>query len=507
MIGDNSRADSTSAAAPPRMLWLLVFLAVAGTLAYRGVPLATATGVLGVTVLLYGWLGDSAGHFLLLLLAWALVFVPLNTAALRQEWFSRPLLDRWLAATAGQPTDLPAVGPAAVLLDGELPSLAPAAEITAPDASLRAEALAAALLQRLRTPLTPAQGEPLQAEVGGLLEAMTALQAQAPRLLAHEQPDSGELARAALAWPLAEACARLRGLAPDANLHWAAADPAARIAERLDAAHSGSRVLHAAAALPSPAARLLAFDAALWPLFGRLLGSLVRSLIDAIPTALPASADDGEEMGRDGCALAANRVATLVRLRVILRLAGRVPAAYDHALARAVLALLAMQATQSAAHGSVARPLREQLLRSQRHRLELALAAALREWPQPALRHLLRALVLPLPLARPPTEAEGRAAGTVLLREPAVRARLAAGLPEAAALQALETRIEALRGVDPALRRLQRAQFEPPPADEAARVNAAERLGLLSAEEAATLYDALAFAAGIDTSIAKDARA
>ena len=223
------------------MLWLLVFLAVAGTLAYRAVPLATATGVLGVTVLLYGWLGDSAGRFLLLLLAWGLLFVPLNTAALRQEWFSRPLLDRWLGAGAGTPVALPAAGPAAVLLDGELPTLPAAAEITAPDAGLRAEALAAALLRRLRAPLAPAQGEPLQAEAAGLMEAMTALQMQAPRLLIHEQPDSGELARAALAWPLAEACARLRGQAADADLHWAAADPAARIAERFDAAHAGSR--------------------------------------------------------------------------------------------------------------------------------------------------------------------------------------------------------------------------------------------------------------------------
>lgn len=489
------------------MLWLLVFLAVAGTLAYRAVPLATATGVLGVTVLLYGWLGESAGRFLLLLLAWGLAFVPLNTAALRQEWFSRPLLDRWLATTAGRPMELPTAGPAALLLDGELPSLAPAAEITAPDAGLRAEALAAALLQRLRQPLRPAQGEPLQAEIGGLLKAATALQAQAPRLLAHEQPDSGELARAALAWPLAEACARLRGQAPEAALHWAATDPAAPLAQRLDAAHAGSRALHAAAALPSPAERLLAFDAALWPLFGQLLGSLVRSLVDALPARLPASADDGDEPGRDWCALAATQVATLVRLRVLLRLAGNLPPAYDLALARALLALLTMQAVQSAAHGSADRPLREHLLRGQRHRLEQALASALREWPQPALRHVLGVLVLPLPLARPPTHAEGRAAGTVLLREPALRARLAAGLPSADALQQLDARIEALRALDPALRRLQRAQFEPTPADDTARVASAERLGLLSAEEAATLQEALAFAAGIDTSVAKDARA
>lgn len=487
------------------MLWLLVFLAVAGTLAYRAVPLATATGVLGVTVLLYGWLGESAGHFLLLLLAWALVFVPLNTAALRQEWFSRPLLDRWLAAGAGSAVELPAAGPAAALLDGELPSLASAPEVTAPDAGLRAEALTAALLQRLRQPLQPAQGEPLQAEVGSLLEAATALQAQAPRLLIHEQPDSGELARAALAWPLAQACARLRGQAPEAALHWAASDPAVPVAGRLDAAHAGSRALHAAAALPSPAERLLAFDAALWPLFGQLLGSLVRGLVDALPARLPASDDDGQEPGRDACALSATQVATLVRLRVLLRLSGRVPAAYDLALGRAVLALLTLQAVHSAARGSADRPLREYLLRGQRHRLELALAAALREWPQPALRRLFGALVLPLPLARPPTEAEARAAGTVLLREPALRARLAAGLPSAEALQQLDARVEALRLLDPALRRLQRAQFDPAPADDAARVAAAERLGLLSSEEAATLTEALAFAAGIDPSIAKDA--
>ena len=482
------------------MFWLLVFLAVAGTLAYRGSALPTATGVLGVTVLLYGWLGGSAGYFLLLLLGWLLLFVPLNTPALRQEWFTRPLLDHWLAQSPA-PSALPEPGPAAVLLEGQTgPLPPPAVAAETPDADLRAEALAAALLWRLRRPLQAAEPVLAQARVAELLYCGAALVAQAPRLLAQEQPDSGLLARTAQAWPLAEQTAALLGLAPEARLDWAAGAPEAQLAGRLAAAHQPGRALQQAAGLESPAARLIAFDQAFWPLLGRLLSDSVRSLVGGFAALLPASPEDPDRRHAAWLALAGQRVAVLLHLRVLLQLFSRLPDAYEQHLARAVLALLSAQAAL-AWHGEARQPggeraLLESLLRRLLHPLEQELAAALRELRQPIGRRLLRVLLLPLPLARPPTQAEALAGATALLREPALRARLAAGLPAQDALRELDDRLEALRKLEPSLRRLRLARFETAPADDAALLASASRLGLLSEPEVATLSEALAFAAG-----------
>lgn len=482
------------------MFWFLVFLVVAGTLAYRATPLPTATGVLGVTVLTYGWLGDSAGHFLLLLLVWLALFVPLNALALRQEWYSRPLLDRWRERQPPTDVRLPEPGPAAALLEGATAGLPPPAVAAEnPDETLRAEALAAALLHRLHRPLQPAAPCAAQARVAESLYIAAALCTQAPRLLAPEQPDSGQLVRADLAWSLAEQVARLRGKAAEASMDWAASAVDAALAQRLFVAHPGGRALQQAVQLDSPAARLIAFDAAFWQLPGRLLSALVRSFVGSVPAALPASGEDADPRRQQWLALSAQRVAALIALGSLLPVLAPRPAAYDQALARAVMALLAMQAAL-AWHGEARQPggeraLLESLFRGQRHRLELALAAALRELPYPLWRRLLRVVLLPLPLARAPDEAESRAAAETLLREPALRARLMSGLPAQDALQALDARIEALRKLEPSLRRLQLARFESAPADDAARLAAASRLGLLSDEESATLSEALAFAA------------
>ena len=486
------------------MFWFLVFLAVAGTLAYRATPLPTATGVLGVTVLLYGWLGESAGYFLLLLLAWLLLFVPLNATALRQEWFSRPLLERWRELHRDEPVALPDPGPAAALLEGDVGGLPqPAAGAEPVDAALRSEALAAALLQRLRSPLQPAEPEVAQARVAESLYTAAALCAQQPRLLAREQPDSGQLLRATLAWPLAKQAAVLRGLATEASLDWAALDPAPALAARLALAHRPGRALRQAAQLESPAARLVAFDAAFWPLPGRLLSALLRSFIGSFAAALPATGDDAVHARQQRLRLSAQRLAALVGLRNLLPLFTPLPAAYELALARALMSLLAMHAAL-AWHGEAQqaggeRPLLESLLRGQQHALEQSLAAALRELPHPLWRSLLRCVVLPLPLARPATASESRAAAEALLRESSLRARLIDGLPSQDALLALDARIQALHRLEPSLRRLQLARFETPPADDAALLAAASRLGLLSDEESATLSEALAFAASQET--------
>lgn len=482
------------------MFWLLVFLAVAGTLAYRATPLPTATGVLGVTLLLYGWLGDSAGYFLLLLLAYLALFVPLNAVALRQEWFSRPLLERWLARPDTAPSPLDAPGSAAPLLEGAPPPSQPPSVVTGtPDAELRAEALAAALAARLHTPLLPAEPLPAQARVAELLYAAAALAAQAPRLLAHEQPDSGLLARAALAWPLARQTAALRGLAPEASLAWAAPAPETALARRLETAHRPGRALIEAARLDAPASRLIAFDEALWPLLGRLLGGLVRCGVKSFLVRLPVAPEDADRRRQQRSALASERLAVLVSLRLLLDRLGTLPAGFETALAQATLSQLTAQAALAwhAASRQPAgeRPLLESLLGGQLQQFDTALLAALRELPQPWLRMTLRVLLMPLPASRPPTQAETRAAAETFLREPALRARLADGLPSPDALQALDARVETQRRLEPTLRRLRLARFDPPPTDDANLLTSATRLGLLSDEESATLSEALDFAA------------
>ena len=62
------------------------------------------------------------------------------------------------------------------------------------------------------------------------------------------------------------------------------------------------------------------------------------------------------------------------------------------------------------------------------------------------------------------------------------------------ALDELERRIEDLRRLEPALRRLRQAQFDPPPMDDRQKLAAAIRLHLVDDDEAARLNDAIDFA-------------
>lgn len=485
------------------MFWLIVFLGLAGVLAYRAVPLQTATGLVGVTVLLYGWLGESSGGFVLLLLLYLLLFVPLNVPALRQEWLSRPLLDHLLGR---MPPTRPhnGAGPAAGLLEGQwdlrLPVSPPAPSA---DAELRIEALAAALAQRLRQPCQPACAQAGQADIAALLYSASALDHHDPRLLDDGLDCAGERLRAIQAWPLAQAACSLRGRAPDTSLDWTAAastDPAA-LAERCAQVHGPSLALWAAAREAAPAQRLIAFDEALWQFIGHGLSQLTRALVGSLSLGLliPAEGDDELRRHRQRAALASSRVAVLADLRLLLQLSQRLSPGFDAAYAGAVLQLAGLHAALAWHAGARAPRLERPLLRLlSRHRhcqLERRLRIALRELPQPLLRGLLRTLILPPGTAsQEPTAAAAEAAALCLLREPSVRERLLSRLPAHPGLLALDARVQALQALEPSLRRLQLAQMEPAPASEAARVDSAERLGLLSEAEAGILREALDFA-------------
>jgi acyl-CoA dehydrogenase len=77
------------------MFWLLLFVVAVLALAYAGARIATSTAVLGTAILFYGLFGHSFLLFLALLLSWAALLLPLNVEALRQEWFTRPMLKRF----------------------------------------------------------------------------------------------------------------------------------------------------------------------------------------------------------------------------------------------------------------------------------------------------------------------------------------------------------------------------------------------------------------------------
>ena len=488
------------------MLWPLVFLAVIGTLAYRAAPLTTATGALGVTVLLYGWLGESAGHLVLLLLAYLAVFVPLNVLALRQEWFSRPLLDRFLARVPALP--VAEAGPAAGLLEGrwDAPLRAKGCALGADD--VRMEALAAALLHRLRTPTAPAVPHAAQARLAEGLYAAAALAAYDPVLVEWQAPTPAARAVAALAPAWEHDTALLRGLsrAPipsvlliDADQPW--------LRQSAASAHHRYAALALAACDPNPAQRLAAFDDALWRCVGHALTQAARALVSGlsfgrlIPVVGSDTRRELQSLRRAASGLA---LATDVLLALpLLNSDGRDHArGFDPPLGRAYLEL-ATAASALAWHGSAGsakaeRPVLLALVHRSLSSFENHLHAALRELPHVGARLLLRALIFPFGRhAQVPTIADDEASATALLRETTLRQRLLSGLTPHPALIELEQRVEVLHQLEHSLRRLQLAQFDPAPADESARVTAAERLGLLSEDEARTLREALQFAASL----------
>ncbi len=479
------------------MFWLLVFLTVALVLAYRGAPLTTATGVVGVTVLFYGWLGASLGTFALLLLATLALFVPLNVAAVRQEWLSLPLLNRFLSLLPPAPIEGER-GPGAALVAGDWAASFPLLQKPAdPEADIRLEAFAAALSYRLMQPLQLPTPKAAQARIAEGLVTATALHRVGLRLLA------GRPTRvpAREAWRLARHGATLLGHGSAPRVEDVEAEDNARLFLILATVHPHYPQWLSAARDEHAAHRLLTFDRAVWDAFGHALQNAARALVGGLTGALlvPAAGDDALKPFLRQARLAQSRFATAADLLLALPLLRVRAPGFAPRLAAALEALQAMHALltwhAAAPQPLVERPLVVNALRRAQAAFEEALWTALRELPHAGVRLAATAICLPLGRrARVPTVAEETAAATALLREPAVRARLRTGIATHPELDGLERRIETLRKLEPTLRLLRQAQFDPPPADDRARLAAAARLNLVNDEEAAVLAEAIDFA-------------
>lgn len=479
------------------MFWLLVFLAVALVLAYRGAPLTTATGALGVAVLFYGWLGESLGVFALLLLAYLIFFVPLNVAAVRQDWLTLPLLNRFLALDPPQPAE-GTRGPGAALVAGDWQASYPVLDKPDdPQADIRLEAFGAALSHRLLRPLELPTPTGAQARIAEGLMTATALHRVGLRLLA------GRPTRvpAREAWRLARHGATLLGYGTAPRVEDVEAEDNARLLSILAATHPYYPQWLTAARDEHAAHRLLTFDRAVWSAFGHALQNAARALVGGLSGSalIPSEVDDELKPLQRQVRLAQSRFAVASDLLLALPLLQVQAPGLAPRLAAALEALQSMQALL-AWHGTAAQPLTERVivtnaLRRALAAFEEALWVALQEISHVPLRVLTTVICLPLGRrARAPTVGEETAAASALLREPAVRARLRTGFASHPALDDLEQRIETLRRLEPLLRRLKAAQFEPPPADDRARLAAAARLHLVDDAEAATLAEALEFA-------------
>lgn len=479
------------------MFWLLVFLTVALVLAYRGTPLTTATGVIGVTVLFYGWLGASLGTFALLLIVALLILVPLNVVAVRQEWFSLPLLERFLSLTPPTPIDGER-GPGAALVSGDWEATFPLLYKPAdPQADIRLEAFGAALSHRLMYPLQVPTPKGAQSRIAEGLVTATALHRVGLRLLA------GRPTRvpAREAWRLARHGATLLGHGSAPRVEDVEAEDNARLFLILATVHPHYPQWLAASRDEHAAHRLMTFDRAVWSALGHALKNAARTLVGGLTGALliPASGDDTLKPFVRQARLAQSRFATATDLLLALPLLQVRAPGFAPRLAPALEALQSMHALlvwhAEAPQPLAERPLVLNALRRAQAAFEEALWIALRELPHAGVRLAATAICLPLGRrARVPTVAEEVAAAATLLREPAVRARLRTGIASHPALDEIEQRVEILRKLEPTLRTLKQAQFDPPPMDDRARLAAAARLNLVTDEEAATLADAIDFA-------------
>jgi Domain of unknown function (DUF1974) len=483
------------------MFWLIVFLVVGITLAYRGAPLSTATGVSGVTVLLYGWLGESLGTFALLLLGWLAVVIPLNVIALRQEWLSLPLLLRFIDADRIAPLPGAEAGAGAALIGGAglvPPTLRPQPPAYA---EARREALAAALVHRLRDPLCPPQPVTAQARIAEGLTLGAAMQAVDLRLLASRPTELP----AREAWLLARFTAALTGSASAPREREPAQADSQSVATLLASAHPHYAALWAAAQDDHAARRLLHFDAQLWRWLGHALRNAARAWVGALSFAAFNPADGPEELRPILRRLhrAQSRMAFTVDVLLGLCLFKRQAPGFAARLAPALEALQAATAVLAwnaqSPQPLLALPVVVNTAERSLARFENALWAAFRELPNAGWRWLVTALCLPLGRrALTPTVAGETAAARVLLRDPVLRGRLMAGLLDDSAhgllLRDLEGRIVLLSRHEAAIARLKQARFVPEPDTPLARVEAGLRRGVLNVEEGQALKDACAFA-------------
>ena len=98
------------------MIWFGIFLALALTAAVYRARLRTTAVAFAAALFFFAVFGGSFGAFVLLSLLWLAVFVPLHVLPLRQEWISRPLLDRLPDPVADAPASAVVIGAQATAL-------------------------------------------------------------------------------------------------------------------------------------------------------------------------------------------------------------------------------------------------------------------------------------------------------------------------------------------------------------------------------------------------------
>ena len=484
------------------MFWFAVTVATLFVLAWREVRLAHATGVLGILLLFYGWLGESGGRFLLLLIAYLAVFVPLNARSLRQEWLTRPLLDRLLEQLPRFSSAHPAA--AAFLLEGSATELSPQAQ---PASALEQEALDALLQARLRTPLQAAQPGAATGQLASALYAAAAARAYGVEALAPAQAPLARQLACQHAWALAQIQVALTGQAPAALQQLAFACNNSWLPQTLLGAHRPWRAVLEAAHEPHPYTRLIAFDTALFHWLRQAITQGVKTLVNGLTLGalLPlAHLDEDARPAHRAAMLSQGRLAVLANLWLANRAFAQSPSAIALRLATeapissALLAQLQLQTLLQWPASAKAPNLEAPLLAAARQ--QAALAAETAQWQaldaiaQPLQRWLLKTLLFPLGRrASAATLPQLQEASRAFFQHAEVRARL---LPEPCPpeLAGRLTRIDALARMQGPLTQLAAAHFEPAPATPEARVALALKMGFVDAAQHAELVEALAFA-------------
>lgn len=483
------------------MLWLLATLATFAALAWRGTRLSHATGVLGILLLLYGWLGDSGGRFLLLLLLFLATAIPLNSPSLRQEWLSRVLLDHLLRIAPKPPTADPA--PAAALLSTgrcALPARAPP-----PPASACAQAALQTLLcARLRQPLATTLTHPAAGQIAAGLLTEAALASVDARFDTATGPARAWLTDAD-GWQLAQAAQAL-----DAAVQLPLPSPALESASALQTllanAHAPWRAVLEAAGDPQAYSRLISFDSALFgwlrqvaqhsvraPLLGVGVGRLLERELGDDPQApwlrLWAQAQARQALLLD--ALLLRNFAADPAQRTLL-------ASVSTEVWQSLRALLALQALaqwpSQARSPHLEAPLWQVAMAQQLAALEQAQWRLIGLLPQRRVRWPLKALCFPLGRQLSAVKPEALLlAAKVLLAHPEVSARCLAHHPQELIAEAL-SRIAKLQALEGPISRMASSHWPEEARTDAEKLQHALRMGLVDDATYAILHDALAHA-------------
>lgn len=499
------------------MFWLLVFAATLTVLAWRSVRLAHVTGVLGIALLFYGWLGESGGRFVLLLIAYLVVFVPLNVPALRQEWISRVVLDAFLQR-------LPHMGsaeakPAGTLLEGNWQTRLTLAAIPAPPDALARECMASVFLHRLQSPLWPHTPTAAQGQIASALYASAAIDAFDLDCISNAPSPLTAALRTQTHWQLAQNSAALTGRLPRTlqQQNFSAAVEGLLATARL--AHGPYRAVLGAAHQDNPHLGLVAFDSALFQWLRLAITQAVRALVNGLTlgrlVSIPAGLLEDEHIAlHRAAACAQTRMAVLCNLLLALdafgqslasrALIGNLQNSLGCALAAQAKIQALLQFHALARAPNLEQPLFIHASRSALRASEQSCWQAVQDLPSRPGRWALGLLLFPLGRSAAVGTAElQRACARALLEHEEVRVRLLAG-EWSTELSELAARSDALNKVGGPLQQLAQAKLEPEPADDSQRLEQALRMAFVSPAQHALLVEALAFAQTLKNTPARE---